>query len=241
VLREIRLGLRGGVPDEHVLAAGEYLLVGDAPGAALGGGEVSLGVFLGFEPDPLGVGFAVHAGNGAVGGDGLSVLAALPLLVVAALHLGQDLRFGGDQLGRPGRGTGTQGSQGPAGPQGVTGPAGPPGPDVSSFDALSGTACNTGSSDAGTLKVIYTPTADQTSSAVTLNCVTGTLYALTVSTAGAGTGTVTGTPGNIDCGTECTYQYGASALVTLTETPGVNSSLAGGRVVVARVRQRPAR
>jgi hypothetical protein len=61
------------------------------PRASLGGDQVPLGVLLGLQPDPLGVGFALHAPGGLSAGDGFAVLAALHLLPVAALHLVDDL------------------------------------------------------------------------------------------------------------------------------------------------------
>ncbi|MBN8868901.1 MAG: hypothetical protein J0H66_03360 [Solirubrobacterales bacterium] len=53
---------------------------------------------------------------------------------------------------------------------------------------------------------------------------------LTVSTTGAGSGTVTSDDGFIDCGgaaTDCTHTYSNGEQVTLTATPGPNSVLAG--------------
>jgi uncharacterized repeat protein (TIGR02543 family) len=122
---------------------------------------------------------------------------------------------------------GPQGLPGPTGPQGATGPAGPAGPGLPSLDGLTGLPCNTGSADAGTLKVSYTATADQKSSTATLTCVTTTLYTLIVSTAGVGVGTVTATPGTVNCGTQCSYQYGAGTLVTLSESPAASSTFTG--------------
>ncbi len=54
---------------------------------------------------------------------------------------------------------------------------------------------------------------------VTLKCVATTLYELTVATSGTGTGSVTSSPTGINCGADCTEQYGASNVVTLTATP----------------------
>jgi len=52
-------------------------------------------------------------------------------------------------------------------------------------------------------------------------------FALTVSRAGAGTGTVMSSPGAINCGSVCSQTFGAGALVTLTATPAAGSSFTG--------------
>ena len=52
-------------------------------------------------------------------------------------------------------------------------------------------------------------------------------YALTVSNAGTGTGTVTSSPKGISCGGDCTEGYTAGTVVTLTAAPDRNSSFAG--------------
>ena len=54
-----------------------------------------------------------------------------------------------------------------------------------------------------------------------------TLYGLTVSRAGTGTGTVTSAPAGINCGADCTEAYGSSTVVTLTATPATGSSFTG--------------
>jgi hypothetical protein len=50
---------------------------------------------------------------------------------------------------------------------------------------------------------------------------------LTVTTQGSGTGTVTSIPGGIDCGTDCSSYYAASAAVTLTASPAEGSVFTG--------------
>ena len=122
---------------------------------------------------------------------------------------------------------GPQGNTGSQGPQGATGPQGPPGPGLASLDGLAGLPCNTGSADAGALKITYTPTADDKSSTVSETCVTTTLHTLTVSSAGNATGTVTSDIGSIDCGTQCSAQYGPNAQVTLTATGSISSGFTG--------------
>ncbi|MGH2359940.1 MAG: SBBP repeat-containing protein [bacterium] len=51
-------------------------------------------------------------------------------------------------------------------------------------------------------------------------------FTLTLTQAGAGSGTVTSNPAGIDCGGDCTEPYTNGTVVTLTETPEVNSELA---------------
>jgi len=48
-------------------------------------------------------------------------------------------------------------------------------------------------------------------------------YQLTVKKAGAGTGTVTSVPADIDCGATCAASFKTSSLVTLTGAPGANT------------------
>src|SRR6185436_17164905 len=50
---------------------------------------------------------------------------------------------------------------------------------------------------------------------------------LTVATDGTGAGTVTSTPGGIDCGADCSERYLAGTQVTLTATADASSSFAG--------------
>ncbi len=52
-------------------------------------------------------------------------------------------------------------------------------------------------------------------------------FLLTVSKAGAGTGTVTSSPAGINCGADCTENYASGTLVTLTATPAAGSTFAG--------------
>ncbi len=52
-------------------------------------------------------------------------------------------------------------------------------------------------------------------------------YALSVTKAGTGTGTVTSDPGAIDCGTNCQETFEHGALVTLTATPDASSTFTG--------------
>jgi phospholipase C len=51
-------------------------------------------------------------------------------------------------------------------------------------------------------------------------------YAVTVTESGAGTGTVTSTPAGINCPTACSANFPQNAQVTLSETPGTNSTFA---------------
>ena len=55
---------------------------------------------------------------------------------------------------------------------------------------------------------------------------TNQAFLLTVSRAGAGTGTVSG-PAGINCGSACSATFGAGAVVTLTATPAAGSVFAG--------------
>ncbi len=56
---------------------------------------------------------------------------------------------------------------------------------------------------------------------------TYTLYTLTVSKSGTGSGTVTSNPAGIDCGTDCLAAYIANTPVTLTAAPAAGSSFTG--------------
>ena len=56
---------------------------------------------------------------------------------------------------------------------------------------------------------------------------TTTSYALTVSRAGTGTGTVTSSPAGISCGSSCTASLAGGTAVTLTATPATGSTFAG--------------
>jgi hypothetical protein len=52
-------------------------------------------------------------------------------------------------------------------------------------------------------------------------------FALTVSKAGTGAGTVSSAPGGIDCGVDCTEVYDVGTVVTLTASPGSNTNFSG--------------
>ncbi len=54
-----------------------------------------------------------------------------------------------------------------------------------------------------------------------------TTYALTVTSAGAGAGTVTSSPGGITCGATCSANFNYNTAVTLTATPETGSVFAG--------------
>ena len=53
------------------------------------------------------------------------------------------------------------------------------------------------------------------------------VYPLTVAKSGAGAGTVTSTPGGIDCGADCTEDYVAGTMVTLRTSEGAGSTFTG--------------
>src|SRR5206468_12237365 len=53
------------------------------------------------------------------------------------------------------------------------------------------------------------------------------IFALTVSPSGEGTGTVTGTPGDINCGASCTASLASGTVVVLTATPSAGSVFLG--------------
>ena len=52
-------------------------------------------------------------------------------------------------------------------------------------------------------------------------------YAVTVTMAGAGTGTVTSSPAGINCPSTCSASFPQNSLVTLSETPGANNTFGG--------------
>lgn len=52
-------------------------------------------------------------------------------------------------------------------------------------------------------------------------------YALSVAKAGNGTGTITSSPGGINCGSDCTENYSANTIVTLTAAPTAGHSFGG--------------
>lgn len=53
------------------------------------------------------------------------------------------------------------------------------------------------------------------------------IYSLSVSKAGSGSGTVTSSPAGINCGGDCSENYAAGTVVTLTATPASGSTFAG--------------
>jgi CSLREA domain-containing protein len=57
--------------------------------------------------------------------------------------------------------------------------------------------------------------------------ISGTARTLTVTKAGAGSGTVASSPGAISCGATCSDSYGDGASVTLTATPATGSTFTG--------------
>src|SRR5256712_12382286 len=52
-------------------------------------------------------------------------------------------------------------------------------------------------------------------------------FALTVSNAGTGSGTVTSTPVGITCGTSCSWSYASGTMALLTATPAADSTFDG--------------
>ena len=52
-------------------------------------------------------------------------------------------------------------------------------------------------------------------------------HSLSVSTTGAGSGTVTSAPAGIDCGADCSEPYDEGTVVTLTATPDAGSTFTG--------------
>ena len=52
-------------------------------------------------------------------------------------------------------------------------------------------------------------------------------YALTITRAGAGTGSVTSSPSGINCGSDCSESYGGGVVVTLTAVPDEGSTFTG--------------
>jgi uncharacterized protein (DUF2141 family) len=63
--------------------------------------------------------------------------------------------------------------------------------------------------------------------AKTVTATFNSLYQLTVSKSGTGSGNVTSSPPGIDCGSDCSEQYASGTLVTLTATPAAGSSFTG--------------
>ncbi len=54
-----------------------------------------------------------------------------------------------------------------------------------------------------------------------------TMYSLTLTRSGAGSGSVSSSPAGIDCGPVCSYPFSLSTSVTLTATPATGSSFTG--------------
>ena len=130
--------------------------------------------------------------------------------------------------------TGATGPQGPKGETGATGqagpagPQGPPGAGLAGVDGLAGTVCNTGTPEVGTLSLSY----ESVSGNLTLTCVPSTLYSLSVTTTGGGSGTVTSSPAGIECGATCSASFAIHRVVTLTATAEAGSAgLAGSAFV----------
>lgn len=67
----------------------------------------------------------------------------------------------------------------------------------------------------------------QSVSIVNLTSSSPTKYTLSVVKDGTGTGTVTSSPGGINCGTACAYDFDENTSVTLTATPNSGSIFAG--------------
>jgi hypothetical protein len=61
----------------------------------------------------------------------------------------------------------------------------------------------------------------------TSSCDTPTLYTLTVSKTGTGSGTVTSDPPGINCGVDCSEAYNSGTTVILTPSPAVGSAFTG--------------
>jgi Bacterial Ig-like domain (group 3)/Divergent InlB B-repeat domain len=68
---------------------------------------------------------------------------------------------------------------------------------------------------------------DDTGAAWVFTTAAQTPPTLTVALSGGGSGTVTSSDGNINCGSACTHSYPAGTMVTLTATPAGGSTFAG--------------
>jgi N-acetylneuraminic acid mutarotase len=90
----------------------------------------------------------------------------------------------------------------------------------STFAGWSGGGCS------GTGTCVVTMSSDQAVTA-TFNTVPPPQYALTVSKAGSGSGTVSSGDGGIDCGATCSDSYASGTMVTLTATAASGSTFAG--------------
>ena len=74
--------------------------------------------------------------------------------------------------------------------------------------------------------IVFNPTLESLELQAFVVCLTNR-WALTVSTAGTGTGTVSSSDGSISCPGTCTAAYNGGTSVTLTATPGTGSIFAG--------------
>ena len=132
------------------------------------------------------------------------------------------------QAGPPGP-PGHPGPQGPAGhpgPPGQQGPPGEPGQGLTSLDDLAGVSCNAGALGEGVVQISYA----DAGGAVSLTCVPTNLVTLSVSKTGEGQGVVHSNPAGITCGQSggpCEHEFPPFTEVTLTATPGPESTFAG--------------
>src|SRR5437867_1279715 len=74
--------------------------------------------------------------------------------------------------------------------------------------------------------IVFNPTLESLELQAFVVCLTNR-WALTVSTAGTGSGTVSSSDGSISCPGTCTAAYNGGTSVTLTATPGTGSIFAG--------------
>ena len=120
---------------------------------------------------------------------------------------------------------GPQGATGATGAQGPQGEAGPAGVGLSSFDQLAGLPCRSGTPVAGLISLTY----DSSNNAI-ITCIPTARYTLTESVTalsqGAG-GTITGSPGAINCGSTCSQSFVATTTVQLTANPASGSEFVG--------------
>ena len=80
---------------------------------------------------------------------------------------------------------------------------------------------------AGTYHVVATSHVDPTKSATAIVTVTAINFLLTVTPAGAGSGTVISLPAGINCGNTCSASYNSGTSVTLTATSALGSLFTG--------------
>jgi len=183
----------------------------------------------------------LQGAQGPAGADGNTVLNGTGAPADTAGHDGDfyidtaaDVLYGPKTGGTwPANGTSLVGNPGATGPQGPPGPAG-----ASSLDAMIGSPCDTGTADAGTLKVSYTPGAGTGTDSISWVCAQNNpIYAvnLTLETPPITTPfgdlwpevQVTSSPAGIDCYSDnspsitCTGDFaGSDGSVTLTATLG---------------------